>query len=179
MIHRESGREKEREQIQSGRDTDKEEEEKKKKNRAGERWALPGTSEKSKSIWKSSYCFWREPMFFCYFQVCGERKLTPTCQAMNPPDSSGDTGDSGSIPGLGRYPGVGNGNLLHYSCLENSMDRGAWWALVLGIPKSWSQLSIHTQKWNEHLKRQSLCRRGTRDTLSTYLPHTDKYREDV
>ena len=47
-------------------------------------------------------------MFFCYFQVCGERKLTPTCQAMNPPDSSGDNGDSGSIPGLGRYPGVGN-----------------------------------------------------------------------
>ena len=115
-------------------------------------------------------------MFFCYFQVCGERKLTPTCQAMNPPDSSGDTGDSGSIPGLGRYPGVGNGNLLHYSCLENSMDRGAWWALVLGISKSWSQLSIHTQKWSEHLKRQSLCRRGTRDTLSTYLPHNDKYR---
>ena len=68
------------------------------------------------------------------------------------------------------------GNLLHYSCLENSMDRGAWWALVLGIPKSCSQLSIHTQKWSEHLKRQSLCRRGTRDTLSTHLPHSDKYR---
>ena len=36
----------------------------------------------------------------------------------------------GSIPGSGRSPGVENGNLLHYSCLENSMDRGAWWAAV-------------------------------------------------
>ena len=36
----------------------------------------------------------------------------------------------GSIPGLGRSPGVGNGNPLQYSCLENSMDRGAWWATV-------------------------------------------------
>ena len=42
-------------------------------------------------------------------------------------------GDPGSIPGLGRYPGAGNGNLLQYSCLENSMDRGAWWATVHGV----------------------------------------------
>ena len=40
--------------------------------------------------------------------------------------SAGDTGDSGLIPGLGRSPGVGNGNLLQYSCLECSMNRGAW-----------------------------------------------------
>ena len=46
--------------------------------------------------------------------------------------SVGDTGDAGSIPGLGRSPGVGNGNPLQYSCLENSMDRGAWWAIVDG-----------------------------------------------
>ena len=38
----------------------------------------------------------------------------------------------GLIPGLGRFPGEGNGNLLQYSCLENSMDRGAWWATVHG-----------------------------------------------
>ena len=48
----------------------------------------------------------------------------------NPPANAGDIRDSGSIPGLGRSPGVGNGNPLHYSYLENSMDRGAWWAAV-------------------------------------------------
>ena len=41
-----------------------------------------------------------------------------------------NAGDPGSIPGLGRYPGEGNGNPLQYSCLENPMDRGAWWAIV-------------------------------------------------
>ena len=44
--------------------------------------------------------------------------------------------DPGLIPGLGRSLGEGNGNLLHYSCLENSTDRGAWWATVHGIAKS-------------------------------------------
>ena len=44
----------------------------------------------------------------------------------NSPASAGDARDLGSIPGSGRSPGVGNGNLLQYSCLENSLDRGAW-----------------------------------------------------
>ena len=43
-----------------------------------------------------------------------------------------DTGDLGSIPGLGRFPGGGHGNPLQYSCLANPMDRGAWWATVHG-----------------------------------------------
>ena len=47
------------------------------------------------------------------------------------PVNAGDTRDVGSILGSGRSPGVGNGNLLQYSCLENSMDRGACWATVL------------------------------------------------
>ena len=42
-------------------------------------------------------------------------------------------GDLGSIPGSGRSPGEGNGNPLQYSCLENPMDRGAWWATVHGV----------------------------------------------
>ena len=46
----------------------------------------------------------------------------------NPPANAGDARDVSWIPGAGRSPGVGNGNLLQYSCLENSMDRGAWWA---------------------------------------------------
>ena len=42
------------------------------------------------------------------------------------------------------FPGEGNGNQLQYSCLENSMDRGAWWATVHKVTKSWTQLSTHT-----------------------------------
>ena len=50
-------------------------------------------------------------------------------------------GDLGSIPGSGRFPGEGNGNPFQYSCLEKSMDRGAWQATVCGITKSQTQLS--------------------------------------
>ena len=46
----------------------------------------------------------------------------------NPPANAGDTGDTSSIPGLRRSPGEGNGSPLQYSCLEHSIDRGAWWA---------------------------------------------------
>ena len=46
--------------------------------------------------------------------------------------------DLGSTPGSGRSPGEGNGNPLQYSCLENHMDRGAWWATVHGVTKSWT-----------------------------------------
>ena len=51
----------------------------------------------------------------------------------NLPANAGFARDVGSIPGLGRSPGEGNGNPLQYSCLENPMDRGAWWATVLGV----------------------------------------------
>ena len=49
-----------------------------------------------------------------------------------------NVGDTGSIPGSGRSPGEANGNPLQYSCLGNPMDRGAWWATVHGVPKSWT-----------------------------------------
>ena len=52
-----------------------------------------------------------------------------------------NAGDLGSIPGWERYSGEGNGNPLPYSCLENSMDRGAWWATVHGVAVSQTQLS--------------------------------------
>ena len=59
-------------------------------------------------------------------------------------ESACNAGDPGLIPGLGRLPGEGNGNLLQYSCLENSMDRGAWWATVHGVTKSQTRLSDFT-----------------------------------
>ena len=59
----------------------------------------------------------------------------------NPLANAGDVRDAGSIPGSGRSPGEGNGNPLQYSCLENSMDRGAWWATVHRITKSRTRLS--------------------------------------
>ena len=55
-------------------------------------------------------------------------------------ESTCDEGDMSSVPGLGRSPGGGNGNLLQYSCLGNPMDRGAWRAVVHGVAKSRTQL---------------------------------------
>ena len=54
--------------------------------------------------------------------------------------SACNAGDPGSIPGLGRSPGKGNGNPLQYSCLENPRDGGPWWAAVYGVAQSWTRL---------------------------------------
>ena len=59
----------------------------------------------------------------------------------NLPANAGDSGTPLLIPGSGRSPGVGNGNPLYYTCLENSMDRGAWQATFHGVAKSWTRLS--------------------------------------
>ena len=56
-------------------------------------------------------------------------------------ESAYSAGDLGSIPRLGRSPGGGSSDLLQYSCLENSMQGGAWWATVHGVPKSRAWLS--------------------------------------
>ena len=54
--------------------------------------------------------------------------------------NAGDTRDVGSTPGSGRSPGREHGDPLQYTCLENPMDRGAWWATVHRVAKSWTQL---------------------------------------
>ena len=51
--------------------------------------------------------------------------------------NAGDAGDVGSIPGSGPSPGGGNGSPLQYSCLENAVDGGVWWATVHGVTNSW------------------------------------------
>ena len=56
----------------------------------------------------------------------------------NLPANAGDIRDTGSIPMSGRAPGEGHGNPLQFSYLENPMDRGAWWATVHGVAKSWT-----------------------------------------
>ena len=67
----------------------------------------------------------------------------------NLPADAGDTRDAGSIPGLGKSPGEGNGNPPQYSCLENPMDRGAWWATVHQVTKNQTQLNIHAEQLSQ------------------------------
>ena len=64
----------------------------------------------------------------------------------NQPENAGDNKMAGSIPGSGRSPGEDHDNPLQYFCLENPMDRGAWWATVHGVTKSWTRLS----NWHFH-----------------------------
>ena len=89
----------------------------------------------------------------------------------NPPANAGDIRDIGSIPGWGRSPGGGHDNTLQCSCLENPMDRGAWWAAVHRVAKSWTQpkqLNVHEcsvgrphpilETWQEQKEREfTLC----------------------
>ena len=76
---------------------------------------------------------------FCFFIL--KLGLPGGTVVKNPPANAEARGDAGSIPGSGRSPGVGNGNRLQYSCLENSMDREVWWATIHGVARSWTRLS--------------------------------------
>ena len=71
----------------------------------------------------------------------------------NIPANSGDAGIVGSIPGSWRSPGVGSSNPLQYSCLENSMGRGAWRSTVRGITKSQTWLSVHLHSHRTNVAR--------------------------
>ena len=76
--------------------------------------------------------------------------FTSGAEVKNLPANAGNARDAGLILGSGRSSGVGNGNPLQYSCLENSMDRGVWWATVHRAAKSWTVLSISTDKvWQQ------------------------------
>ena len=72
----------------------------------------------------------------------------------NPPANAGDLRDAGSIPDSERSHGGGHGNPLQYSCLENSMDRGAWRAIVHRVAKSWTRLKrLSMQECTEDLQK--------------------------
>ena len=68
-------------------------------------------------------------------------------------ESACNAGDLGSVPGLGRFPGEGNGYPLQYSFWENPVDRGAWWAAVHGVVKRWTQLSDYNLTFHEVPRR--------------------------
>ena len=83
---------------------------------------------------------------FIITRECLRNKGVPYMRWGFPVDSDGkesacNAGDWGLIPGWGRFPGEGHGYLLQYPCLENPMDRGAWWAIVPGVTKSQTWLS--------------------------------------
>ena len=79
--------------------------------------------------------------FICYYGLL--QWLSSKESACN----AGGVGDTGLIPGLGRFPEEGHGNPLQYSSLENPLDRGAWWATVHRIAESWT--------WLKQLSRQA------------------------
>ena len=71
-------------------------------------------------------------------------------------ESACNAGDTGFIPGWRRFPGKENGYPLQYSCLENSVDRGVWWAAVHGVAKSQTRLNdehTHTHTHMQHAER--------------------------
>ena len=94
--------------------------------------------------------------------------------------STSNAGDPGSIPGLGRSPGEGNGNPLQCSCLENPMDRGAWRATVHGVAKSRTRLSDFTFTCHFHLltPRTDLVLQYFREWC-TPLRETRKYEQQT
>ena len=77
-------------------------------------------------------------LFFYY--LSSHRASHMVLVVKNPPTNAGDLRDTGSIPRLRRHPVEGHGNPLQYSCLENPMDRGDWWAIVHGVAKSQTRL---------------------------------------
>ena len=109
----------------------------------------------SQSTEPSSPCCKKDPPAVCFTHGSKHTSI-PICQSIptlengtgppaalvvkNPPASAGHIRDGGSVPGSGRSRGGGHGNPLHYSCLGNPMDRGAWWATVHGVAKSQTRL---------------------------------------
>ena len=83
-----------------------------------------------------------------------EPSCSPMAQWVRIHCNEEDIEDPGLIPVSGRSPGGGNGNPLQYPCLENPVDRGAWWATVRGVARSWAWLSIWHMKWPELLQSQ-------------------------
>ena len=85
------------------------------------------------------------------------RDLSGDASGKELPAKAGASGDVGSIPGSGRSPGGGHGNPLQHSCLENPMDREAWWAIVHRVAKSWTRLSDFTFTFQLHASEREMA----------------------
>ena len=83
--------------------------------------------------------------------------------------NAGKAGYSGSIPGSGRSLGGGNGNPLQYSCLENLMDRGAWWATVHGVTKSQTWLNVHAHMHALGISHWSIMEWKKKDAIPSLI----------
>ena len=95
---------------------------------------------------------WKEVIFSVPIRL--PRASQVVLVVKNSPTNARDERDTVSVPGLGRFPGGGHDNPLQYSCLENPMDRGGWWATVHRAAKSWTQLkwlSTHTHACTDTL----------------------------
>ena len=77
----------------------------------------------------------------------------------NLPTNAGDIRDTGSIPRSGRSPRVGNGNPFQYSCLENPMDRAAWWATICSVTKSQTQLKHLSMNSGYRIRKETVSSR--------------------
>ena len=88
--------------------------------------------------------------------------------------SAYNVGDLGSIPASGRSPGEGNGNPLQYSCLENPMDGGVWWAIVNGVAKSQTRLSNFTTTTTKLEGQYRIKLKHTHTHTHTHTPLVDQ-----
>ena len=91
----------------------------------------------------SSPTIWKQQFFSPQPSLWSNSHIRGLPRWLGCKESACNAGDVGWIRESGRFPGGENGNPLQYSCLENSMDRGAWWATVLGVAKSQTPLSVH------------------------------------
>ena len=94
----------------------------------------------------------------------------------NPPANAGDVRVVGLIPGWGRSPGEGNGYPLQYSCLENPMDRGAWWATVHGVAGSDTTEAVYLAQVG-HRQRRVGCTRG--HSLRSHLQSSSRHLDEA
>ena len=100
---------------------------------------LPGVTKSLTwlSDWTTTIIYLHPSLFSYRASITSNHKISWPIYSSDGKESACNAGDLGSILGSERYPGEGTGNPLQYSCLQNSMARGAWWAIVRGVAKSW------------------------------------------
>ena len=110
------------------------------------------------SVGKESASNAEDPWFnFWIWKIPCRRDRLPTPVLLDFCCSSADKESASNMEDLGSIPGEGNGTPLQYSCLENPMDRGAWWAAVHGVARSWTRLSDFTFTFHFHALEKEMA----------------------